>query len=47
MGPGGAGGRGGTWGEVTLGCFFIARGKAAVTGGVTCVTPGDAAFPLG
>lgn len=32
---------------MTLGCFFIARGKGAGRGGVTCVTPGDAAFPLG
>lgn len=47
MGPGGAGGSGGTWEEVTLGCFLIARGKGTGTGGVTCVTPGDAAFPLG
>lgn len=44
MGPRGTGGTGGTWVEVTLGCFFIGRGNGAGTGGVT---PGVAAFPPG
>lgn len=47
MGPRGAGGSGGTWGDVTLGCFLLARGKGTGTGEVMCETPGDAAFLLG